>query len=52
MGNFLRHRYDGVNIGVVWSTVRDDLPGLVSVAGWVLAKLQADQDKNSGPGTS
>ena len=52
MGNFLRHGYDGVNIGVVWSTVRDDLPGLVSVAGWALAKLQAGQDKNSGPETS
>jgi uncharacterized protein with HEPN domain len=52
MGNLLRHGYDRINVGVVWSTVRDDLPGLVNSARQALARLQATQDKGSGPRTS
>lgn len=28
LGNMLRHEYDKLDLGTVWSTVRSDLPGL------------------------
>lgn len=31
MRNFMIHEYDDVDVGVVWSTVRDNLPELVRV---------------------
>jgi uncharacterized protein with HEPN domain len=31
MRNFMIHEYDDVDAGVVWSTVRDNLPELVRV---------------------
>ena len=28
LGNMLRHEYDKLDLGTIWSTVREDLPGL------------------------
>lgn len=28
IGNWLRHRYDRVDVKTVWNTIEDDLPGL------------------------
>lgn len=44
MGNQLRHAYDRVNLDVVWTTARDDLPGLLIDARRALAELQAKSD--------
>ncbi len=29
IGNWLRHRYDRVELDTIWKTVSDDLPGLM-----------------------
>ena len=36
MGNWLRHGYDQIDLGIVWVTIKDDLPPL---KGAVLAAL-------------
>jgi uncharacterized protein with HEPN domain len=41
MGNRLRHGYDRINLDVIWSTIRDDLP---SVAADVRTALQRVQE--------
>jgi uncharacterized protein with HEPN domain len=36
--NQVIHMYDGVDISVVWSTVRDDLPGLLETLDGILGR--------------
>jgi len=47
IGNWLRHRYDRVDVETVWNTVMDDLPPLRS---GVLSALTPPQANPKGPG--
>jgi uncharacterized protein with HEPN domain len=44
LGNWLRHRYDRVDIETVWNTVMDDLPPLRSGVLRALSAFPADED--------
>jgi len=41
MRNQVIHMYDGVDLRVVWSTVRDDLPGLLEALDGILGREDA-----------
>jgi uncharacterized protein with HEPN domain len=41
LGNRLRHAYDAIDLGVIWDTVTNDLPGLKGEAERALASLHA-----------
>jgi uncharacterized protein with HEPN domain len=47
IGNWLRHRYDRVDVETVWNTVIDDLPPLRSE---VLRALTMPPENPKGPG--
>jgi uncharacterized protein with HEPN domain len=49
IGNWLRHRYDRVDVEMVWNTVIDDLPPLRSGVLRALTPPQEDP-KGSAPG--
>jgi hypothetical protein len=48
MGNWLRHAYDRVDLGIVWNTAQDRLPALVVDALRALTQLQTDQPEKPG----
>jgi len=39
MGNLLRHSYHRVDDGIVWGTVKEDLPALRDVVKTILNRL-------------
>ena len=41
MGNILRHSYHRVDDSIVWSTVKEDLPGLKDIVEKLLRALPA-----------
>ena len=43
MGNILRHSYHRVDDGIVWNTVKEDLPELRSTVKRLLLGLHTDQ---------
>jgi uncharacterized protein with HEPN domain len=43
MGNILRHSYHRVDDGIVWNTVKEDLPELRSIVKKLLLVLRTDQ---------
>ena len=42
MGNILRHSYHRVDDGIVWNTVKEDLPDLRAIVQKLLRALQAE----------
>lgn len=42
MGNWLRHGYDGIDLGIIWNTVQNRLPGLKADTERALAQLPPD----------
>lgn len=44
MRNRLIHAYFDINLDIVWSTLRDDLPGVISV----LEKILSEAEGNTG----
>jgi len=38
IGNWLKHRYDSIEIGTVWNAITDDLPPLKAAATQALEK--------------
>jgi uncharacterized protein with HEPN domain len=43
MGNILRHSYHRVDDGIIWNTVKEDLPELRSIVKKLLLGLRQDQ---------
>ncbi len=41
LGNRLRHEYDGLDTGIIWGTLRNDLPPLKEQCLAAIAKLQS-----------
>ena len=41
LGNVLRHQYEGVDIGVIWHVVADDLPALKQAVQKALIELRS-----------
>lgn len=39
IGNWLRHGYDRIDPGIIWNTIRDDLPPLQMAARQALNQL-------------
>ena len=48
MRNLMIHEYDDVDLGVVWHTVQDDLPGLVAA----IESLVPPDDETQNGGSS
>jgi len=46
MGNWLRHQYEGIELPVIWETVRADLPPLKAA---VLRALNLRRSAPAGP---
>jgi uncharacterized protein with HEPN domain len=42
-GNWLRHRYDGLDLETLWNTVQDDLPHRRSSGKVALARLATNE---------
>ena len=40
MRNFVIHQYDGVDLDIVWDTVQQDLPGLISELKAIISSQQ------------
>jgi uncharacterized protein with HEPN domain len=48
IGNWLRHRYDRVDLETLWNTVQDDLRPLRNAVGVALSRLTAKDPSTDG----
>ena len=48
IGNWLRHRYDRVELDTIWKTVRDDLPRLTGAVREVVSPHGRGNDPSAG----